>query len=353
MLENGHGMSGFIGALPKAELHLHIEGTLEPELMFKLAERNCVKLNQRSVGEIKKAYNFHNLQDFLDIYYEGTGVLATERDFYELCMAYLDRAKLQNIVHVEIFFDPQTHMRNGVPFDIVVKGLHRALSEARERYGISSSIIMCFLRHLDEGQALEVLEEAARFKRWIRAVGLDSSEVGNPPSKFRKVFDAARSEGFLAVAHAGEEGPASYVRQAIKLLGVSRIDHGNNAVKDPALMAELARRRVPLTMCPISNLKLRVVKNLKDYPLRRLMSSGVVVTLNSDDPAYFGGYLNDNYIALSDALRLIPDELYTLARNSFEASFLSDRDKAGLVRRLDSAISDYALSNPTDGIVRR
>lgn len=331
-------LESFIYKIPKAELHLHIEGTFEPELMFKIAWRNGIKLPYKSVGEIKKAYNFGNLQDFLDIYYRGAGALLYERDFYDLTRAYLSRVRKQNVRHVEIFFDPQTHTEpacrqagRGVKFDTVIRGIRRALEESWRKYGISYKIIMCFLRHLDEKSAMAILKESLKYKKWIIAVGLDSSEKGNPPSKFKRVFAEARKRGFLAVAHAGEEGPASYVREALGLLKVSRIDHGNRALEDSNLIRELVLRKMPLTVCPLSNLKLRVVKNLKRHPLKKMLAKGLLVTVNSDDPAYFGGYLAENYLAVAKALKLSREEIRQLAENSFAASFLDPRSKSRLI----------------------
>jgi adenine deaminase len=324
-----------IARLPKAELHLHIEGTLEPEMMLKLADRNHIRLPYASAGEISAAYRFSNLQDFLDVYYAGTGVLRTERDFYDLTRAYLARARSQNVLHAEIFFDPQAHTERGVPFPVVIEGIRWALWDAKADLDISAQLILCFLRHLSADKAMATLEAALPYRGDIVAVGLDSSEVGNPPAKFKAVFDRARAEGFAAVAHAGEEGPADYVRQALDVLRVRRIDHGNHVLDDKALVRRLAVAGVPLTVCPLSNVRLGVVRDIKDHPLRRMMASGLKVTVNSDDPAYFGGYINDNYRLVADALDLSDDDLYALARNSFEASFLPAAEKQALIRRLD------------------
>ncbi len=317
----------FIKRIPKAELHLHIEGTFEPELMFKIAGRNGIKLKYKSVDELKKAYEFNNLQEFLDIYYTGASLLKTEEDFYDLTMEYLKKAANQNIVHTEIFFDPQTHTSRGVPFAVVINGIHRALKDGEKLRvkdydrGITSKMIMCFLRHLSEDDAFKTLREAIPFKEKIIAVGLDSSEVGHPPSKFKNVFEAALKEGFKTVAHAGEEGPSEYVWEAIELLKVSRIDHGNSSISDPALIDEIVRREIPLTMCPLSNQKLKVQANLAGHPLKEMMDKGVIVTVNSDDPAYFGGYLNENYLAISKALNLSEAHINRLIENSFRGSF--------------------------------
>ena len=326
----------FVARLPKAELHLHIEGTLEPELMFALAERNRITLPYASVEEIRAAYAFSNLQDFLDIYYAGAGVLIEARDFHDLSAAYLARAHADNVRHVEIFFDPQTHTERGIAFDTVIDGIVGALDDAGKRLGITSRLIMCFLRHLDEAAAFRTLEAAMPHRSHISAVGLDSSERGNPPSKFREVFAAARAAGLKAVAHAGEEGPPEYIREALDVLEVIRIDHGNAALEDDRLVAELVRRRVPLTVCPLSNLALRVVEDMKAHPLKRMLELGLLATVNSDDPAYFGGYVNDNYVAAAEALDLSREDLVLLARNSFEASLLEPPAKAALAAELNA-----------------
>ena len=330
-------LAEFVASLPKAELHLHIEGTFEPELMFAIAARNGIRLPYASVDEIRAAYAFTNLQDFLDIYYAGAGVLIEARDFYDLTWAYLVRAHEQNVRHAEIFFDPQTHTERGVHFDTVVDGIGRALDDARDRLGLTSRLIMCFLRHLDEAAAFETLDAAMAHRDRIVAVGLDSSERGNPPRKFREVFRRAREAGFLAVAHAGEEGPPEYIRESLDLLEVVRIDHGNAALQDPELVAELVRRRVPLTVCPLSNLKLCVVDDMAGHPLGKMLDLGLFATVNSDDPAYFGGYVNENYSAVGEALDLTREQLVRLARNSFEASFLDAPARAALLAELDAA----------------
>lgn len=291
-------MEILIQEIPKAELHIHVEGSLEPELMFQIAERNGVALRFASVEEVRKAYNFRDLQSFLDIYYEGTRVLLHEQDFYDLTWAYLQRVSDQNVRRAEVFFDPQAHTERGVPFETVVTGIHRALLDAEERLRISSGLIMCFLRHLSAEAAMDTLQRALPFKEWIIGVGLDSSEVGNPPEKFKTVFDQAREHGFLTVAHAGEEGPPEYMWQAIELLRVSRIDHGVRCMEDPRLVEELRERRIPLTVCPLSNVKLRVFDSIAHHPLKRMLDSGLCVTVNSDDPAYFGGYVVENFRAV-------------------------------------------------------
>jgi len=330
----------FIRGLPKAELHLHIEGTLEPELMFEIARRNKVPLRFRSVDEVRRAYQFSNLQDFLDIYYEGAKVLLVERDFHDLTRAYLERAHADGVRHAEIFFDPQTHTGRGVAFETVVTGIRRALAEVEHELRMSSALILCFLRHLSAEAAAATLAEALPFRKWIAAVGLDSSEVGHPPHKFREVFDRAREAGFLTVAHAGEEGPPEYIREALDLLKARRIDHGVRCVEDPELVKRLVAERVPLTVCPLSNVKLRVFDTMGAHNLRRLLEQGVCVTINSDDPAYFGGYVAANFRAARDALGLTRDEIVTLARNSFLASFLSPVEKRGRLEDIDLFLAD-------------
>ncbi len=316
-----------IRALPKAELHVHIEGTFEPELMFAIAQRNQIQIPYQSVEEVKQAYNFHNLQSFLDIYYAGANVLVHEQDFYDLAWAYFEKCAEDRVVHTEMFFDPQTHTERGVEFATVLAGLKRACTDAKEKLGISSQLIMCFLRHLSEEKAFETLEQALPFKDDIIAIGLDSSEVGHPPSKFERVFTKAREAGFLIVAHAGEEGPPEYIWEALDLLKVNRIDHGVRSEEDERLMTRLIAEKMPLTVCPLSSLKLCVVKDMGEHNIRRLLQKGVHVTVNSDDPSYFGGYMNDNFIAIQEALALSHDELKQLAINSFEASFISDEEK--------------------------
>src|ERR1035437_3057489 len=328
-------IDNFINGIPKAELHLHIEGTFEPELMFKIAKRNNIKIKYESVEELKNAYSFSNLQDFLNIYYEGAKVLVTNEDFYDLTKAYLDKIHSQNVLHCEIFFDPQTHTSRGISFGTIVTGIYKALTEAKEEKCISSNLIMCFLRDLDLDSAMKTLEDAIPFKDWIMGVGLDSVEVGNPPSKFKDIFDLARSKGFITVAHAGEEGPAEYIREALDLLKVSRIDHGNNSLHDESLVEELVRLKIPLTICPLSNHKLRVVNKLGDHPLKRMMEMGLEVTVNSDDPAYFGRYINENYTAIAKALNLSKEDIYRIAKNSINASFLTDVEKKLLHQRVD------------------
>ena len=330
----------FIRALPKAELHLHIEGSLEPEMMFEMARRNGVALPYASVEQTRAAYAFADLQSFLDIYYAGAGVLLHERDFHELALAYYHRAKADGVVHVEIFFDPQTHTARGIPFATVVNGLEQAAREAKDQLGISSRHILCFLRHLPEADAFRTLEQAMPHLAAIHGVGLDSSERGHPPAKFQRVFAKCRELGLQRVAHAGEEGPASYITDALDLLKVQRIDHGVRAIEDPALLERLARERIPLTVCPLSNIKLQVFPSLANHNLKRLLDMGLCITINSDDPAYFGGYVGQNYLEIALALKLTRGELVTLARNSLLASFVSDAERAPWLAELE------AVTNP-------
>ena len=332
-------MTSFIEGLPKAELHLHIEGTIEPETMFRLAERNRINLPYEGVEALRAAYRFGELQDFLDLYYQGMAVLQKEEDYYDMTWAYLEKARAQNILHAEIFFDPQGHTSRGIAFATVIDGIWHALENGHRRLGISSRLILCFLRDRDANEAMATLEQALPYRHRIVGVGLDSAEKGNPPGKFREVFDRARAQGFLTVAHAGEEGPASYVREALDLLHAARIDHGIRALDDPALVARLARERVPLTVCPLSNVRLRVVDDIRHHPLRRMMDQGLLVTVNSDDPAYFGGYVNENYAAVRDGLDLSDEDLAQLARTSFEAAFLPPEEKQALVRRVDDYVA--------------
>ena len=320
-------MNVFIRDIPKAELHLHIEGTLEPETLFRIAERNGIKIKFDSVEKLRQAYRFNNLQSFLDIYYEGAGVLQNETDFYELTWEYLLKAKDQNVRHVEIFFDPQTHTERGIPFETVTTGIYQALSDGARDLNISFCLIMCFLRHLSESEAMETLLQALDFRDKITGVGLDSSESGHPPSKFMRVFEKARNEGFLTVAHAGEEGPPEYIWEAIQGLKVQRIDHGVRALEDKSLINELKRRQIPLTVCPLSNIKLCVFKNIREHNFKALFDQGLCVTVNSDDPAYFGGYVVENYLALQNAFQLTRNDIAQLAMNSFNAAFISQDKK--------------------------
>lgn len=323
-------MKKFIQSLPKVELHLHIEGTLEPELMFKLAKRNNIHMPFTSIAEVKGAYNFNNLQSFLDIYYQGANVLINEQDFFDLTWAYLLRCKGDNVIHTEIFFDPQTHTDRGIDFDVVVDGIHRALELANTELGITSKLIMCFLRHLDEYAAFETLASAQAHKDKIVAIGLDSSEVGHPPAKFERVFAKAIEQGFLTVAHAGEEGPATNIYDALNLLKITRIDHGVRCDEDDVLVEQLIAKRIPLTVCPLSNVKLKVFEQMQQHNIVSLLRKGVCVTINSDDPAYFGGYMTDNFLAVYDAHELNKKELAQFTFNAIEASFISANEKERL-----------------------
>jgi adenosine deaminase len=326
----------WVAGLPKAELHLHIEGTLEPEMMFELAGRNGVGLPYPDVDALRAAYVFEDLQSFLDLYYAGCSVLVTERDFTDLTAAYLDRAAAQGVRHVELFFDPQTHTDRGIPFATVLAGIRRGLAHGATEHGITSRIILCFLRHLSPEAAMATLEEALPHRDAIVAVGLDSGERGNPPERFTEVFDRARSAGLLTVAHAGEEGPPDYIRQALDLLHVRRVDHGVRCLEDDDLVDRLVAEQVPLTVCPLSNVKLRVVDTIADHPFRRMLERGLMVTINSDDPAYFGGYVADNYVACAGALGLDRDALRRVARNSFTASFLDGAERDAHLAAVDA-----------------
>jgi adenosine deaminase len=329
-------LDAFIAGLPKAELHLHIEGSLEPELMFELAKRNKVEIPFDSVEAVRAAYDFSNLQDFLDIYYAGANVLQTEQDFHDLAFAYFQRAAADRVRHAEIFFDPQTHTDRGIPFQVVADGLLSGMKAAEDQLDVSSQLILCFLRHLDEDAAFATLRKAEPWLDRIRGVGLDSSEVGHPPSKFKSVFAAAGSMGLKRVAHAGEEGPPEYVWEALDLLKIDRMDHGNRSMEDPKLVERLAREGMTLTVCPLSNHKLCVVDDLKDHPVPEMLRQGLHVTLNSDDPAYFGGYVNENWRQLTDAVGLTRDQLILLAKNSFEGSFLTSAEKAAYIDEVEA-----------------
>lgn len=333
-------IQAFIHSLPKAELHLHLEGSFEPELMFEIAKRNKVSIPFNSVEEVKAAYKFNNLQEFLDIYYAGANVLLEEQDFFDLTWAYLKQVASENVKHVEVFFDPQTHTDRGVAFSKVITGIQRALDEGESDLGISYKLIMSFLRHLDEESAFKTLEEAMPYKDLIAAVGLDSSELGNPPSKFERVFAEARKRGFKAVAHAGEEGPADYIWEALDLLKVIRIDHGNRCLDDEKLVKRLEKEQMPLTICPLSNLELKVVHDLKDHPLKTIMDKGLMATIHSDDPAYFGGYMDANYLAVANALNLSREDLAQLAKNSFTASWLPESEKNKYIAEIDKILLD-------------
>ena len=329
-------------AMPKAELHIHIEGSLEPELIFALAERNKVSIPYATVEELRSAYAFTDLQSFLDIYYAGASVLIQEQDFYDMARAYFVKAAQDNVIHAELFFDPQTHTARGVEMQTVINGLHRACVDAQKEFGISASLIMCFLRHLSEEAAFETLESAMPWRDKIMGVGLDSGELGNPPEKFARVFAHCRELGFHLVAHAGEEGPPAFIWTALDVLKVERIDHGVQSIKDPALLERLAKDRIALTVCPLSNLKLCVFPDLASHNLRQLLDAGLAVTVNSDDPAYFGGYMNDNFTQIFAATGMTAQHAYTLARNSFEASFISAAEKRVCIDKLDQVFQSFA-----------
>ena len=330
----------WLNGLPKIELHLHIEGTLEPELLFKLAKRNSIQLPFNSVDEVKKAYQFSNLQDFLDIYYQGAEVLLHKQDFYDLTWTYLLMCKQQNVMHVEPFFDPQTHTVRGVPFETIVSGIAEALADGKAKLGITSRLIMCFLRHLSEESAIETLKSSEQFTDVIYGVGLDSAEMGNPPEKFINVFSKAKGMGYKLVAHAGEEGPASYIWSSLDVLNVQRIDHGIRAIDDPDLMLRLIESQMPLTICPLSNVKLRVFDTMASHTILDMLDLGVCVTVNSDDPSYFGGYMTENFLALYDSLELSRDQAIRLINNSIDASFAEDSRKKELSNLLQAYISD-------------
>ena len=325
-----------IKKIPKAELHLHLEGTMEPEFMFELSERNKIEIPFKNIDEIRAAYNFNNLQSFLDIYYQGSNVLIKQQDFFDLTWAYMLKCEKENIVHAEIFFDPQAHTNRGIEFGLVINGIYKALLKAKKELGISSKIIMCFLRHLDEEEAFKTLDQALIYKDKIIGVGLDSSEEGNPPSKFERVFKQAMKEGFLTVAHAGEEGPAEYIWEALDLLKVKRIDHGVQCLKDKKLVQKLREKQIPLTVCPLSNVKLCVFEKLENHNLKKLLDKGLRVTVNSDDPAYFGGYLNTNLIECQKALKLSINDVKRLAINSFKSSFLSRNVKKKWIDKINN-----------------
>tara|TARA_Y100001970_G_scaffold209791_1_gene255802 strand:+ start:60 stop:1052 length:993 start_codon:yes stop_codon:yes gene_type:complete len=324
----------FIKKSPKAELHLHIEGTLEPELMFFLAKRNNIKIPFKNIDDVKKAYNFNNLDSFLKIYYEGAKVLIKEQDFFDLTWAYILKCKEDNIVHTEIFFDPQTHTDRGIDFDVIINGIFNALKKAEKEFGLSFKIIMCFLRHLSEDECFQILDKALAHKDKIYGVGLDSSEKGNPPKKFEKLFKKASENEFITVAHAGEEGPPEYIWEALNLLNVSRIDHGVQCLKDEKLVEILTKNQIPLTVCPLSNIKLKVFNTLEDHNLKKMLEKKLMVMVNSDDPAYFGGYLNKNFIEIQKALNLSYEEIKTLLANSFKSSFMKDTKKEEWISKI-------------------
>ncbi|MGO2884179.1 MAG: adenosine deaminase [Psychrobacter celer] len=331
-------MIELIKKLPKAELHLHIEGSLEPELMFRLAQKNDIQIPYKDIDDVRRAYNFTNLQTFLDIYYAGANVLITQQDFYDLTWAYILKCVEDNVIHTEIFFDPQTHTERGVEFATVINGIKSALADAKEKYGITSCIIMCFLRHLSQDAAFETLEAAMAFKDDIVGVGLDSSELGNPPSKFKEVFQKAKEAGFKLVAHAGEEADFSYIYEALDLLNINRIDHGVQSIKSPELMQRLKAEQMPLTVCPNSNIELKVFESYQDHNIKTLLDYGLNVSVNSDDPAYFKGYINQNFINLVENLPLTEDDIVTLVKNSFRASFIDDDLKRAYLARVDFAL---------------
>ena len=335
-------MKELILGIPKAELHVHVEGTLEPEMMLALAERNGVKIPFQSVEQARAAYQFADLQSFLDVYYQGSKVLRNEEDFFDLSWAYLQKAARQNVRHVELFFDPQSHARRGVAFGTVIGGITAALDEARRELRMSSRLIMCFLRHLSAEHAMNTLEQALPFADQIAAVGLDSSECGHPPSKFSGVFDECRERGFLTVAHAGEEGPPEYISQALDLLRVKRVDHGVRCMEDRDLVKRLAAERIPLTVCPLSNVKLRVVDSIENHPIRRMMEAELLVTVNSDDPPYLGGYVAENLLAVQQAFEMSQDEIFQLARNSFHASFLEQHERDGYLSEVEAFVNGTA-----------
>ncbi len=333
-------MKNFINNIPKAELHLHIEGTFEPALMFEIAKRNKIDIPYKTVEEIEKAYKFDCLQDFLDIYYQGASVLIHEKDFYDLTYSYLEKCADQHVMHTEIMFDPQTHTERGISFKTVITGISKACEDAKNNLNISSYLIMSFLRHLSEEEAFKTLKESLPFKEKIKAVGLDSSEKGNPPSKFEKVYKAAIEEGYVPLAHAGEECPPAYIWEALDLLKIKRIDHGNNCLSDDKLVKEIIKRDIALTVCPLSNTALQVVKDLKDHPLKKMMKLGLKVTINSDDPAYFGGQVNQNYTEIQKALNLSKEDLVTLVKNSFNYSLLTVKRKAEYIKLIDEFLDN-------------
>ncbi len=331
----------FIAGLPKAELHLHLEGSLEPKLMFELAKRNQIKIPYKSIAEVKEAYQFTQLQDFLDIYYMGMNVLQTEQDFYDLTEAYLRKVAAENTQHVEVFFDPQGHTERGVKFETAIHGIHNALTEVGKELGVTFKLIMCFLRHLDEASAIKTLNEAEPFKHLLCGVGLDSSELGHPPSKFINVFKMAKQQGYKLVAHAGEEGPADYIIEALDLLKIDRLDHGNRAMENPALVSRLANSKMALTVCPLSNLKLCGVTDMANHPIKKMLEAGLVATVNSDDPSYFGGYMNANFESIAEPLNLSIADLTLLAKNSFTGSFLEQTEIDQYLNKIDQYVANF------------
>ncbi len=341
-MESSH-LENIIQGIPKAELHLHIEGSFEPELMFEIAKRNKIALKYDSIESLKKAYNFNNLQEFLDIYYAGAQVLIHEQDFFDLTWAYLKKVSSQNVVHVEVFFDPQTHTERGIAFEVVINGIYKALEKAKKELNISYKLIMSYLRHLSEEEAFKTLESSIPFKHWIDGIGLDSSELGNPPSKFARIFEASAKQGYKVVAHAGEEGPVEYIWEALDLLRVIRIDHGNRCLDDDKLVHRLVEEQIPLTLCPLSNLELKVIEKMEDHPVAEMLDKGILATIHSDDPAYFGGYMNENYYAPAKALNLTKNQLMQLAINGFKASWLGDEDKEKHISKVRSYFETVSL----------
>jgi adenosine deaminase len=335
-------IQAFIHGIPKAELHIHVEGSLEPELMLELADKNGIRLPYESVADIRRAYDFTALQSFLDIYYQGANVLLTEDDFYQMTWAYLQKAAGQNVRHTEIFFDPQMHTARGIQFETVVQGIHGALSDAGQQLGLSSKLIMCFLRDQSAAEAMTTLEQALPFRYCIAGVGLDSAELGHPPENFKGVFDQARQNGFRTVAHAGEEGPPEYIWQALNLLKAERIDHGVRCIEDTGLVEYLVKEKVPLTVCPLSNIKLRIFDNMRQHSFKQLLDLGLCVTINSDDPAYFGGYIEDNFRVLQAAHKLNFQDIYKISRNAFNAAFLTPAQKQKYLTELDGFVSEFS-----------
>jgi len=335
------GFKEIVEGIPKAELHLHIEGSFEPELMFEIAQRNNISLAYESIDALKKAYNFNNLQEFLDIYYAGAQVLIHEQDFFDLTWAYLSKVHSQNVVHVEVFFDPQTHTDRGIAFDVVFNGIYKALQKAEAEFKMSFKLIMSYLRHLSEEEAFKTLEQSLPFKHLIDGVGLDSSEKGNPPSKFQKVFEASEKEGYKLVAHAGEEGPAEYIWEALDLLKVVRIDHGNRCLDDDALVERLVKEQMPLTLCPLSNVELKVIQKMEEHPLAKMLDKGILATIHSDDPAYFGGYMNENFYETAKGLGLNINQLMQVSVNAFEASWLDAETKEKRIAEVKKYFEPY------------
>lgn len=340
-------MKEFISGLPKAELHLHIEGTLEPELMFTLAKRNKIKLPYRDISEVKAAYQFADLQSFLNIYYQAAQVLINEEDFFDLTWEYIKKITTQNVQHVEIFFDPQTHLKRHIPFETVINGISQALKKAKNEFNLSSHLIACFLRDLSEENALAVFEKVSQYQDKIIGIGLDSAEKNNPPSKFKALYTKAKTLGFHRVAHAGEEGPPAYIWEAIEILDAERIDHGIRCIEDPVLVNFLAAQKIPLTVCPLSNVKLQAVENLKEHPLKILLDKNLCVTINSDDPAYFGGYIDSNFERCTQVLNLKKNELIKLAENSFNASFLDEQSKQNYLMQIQNYLKGSDQDIPT------